>query len=146
MVCPASAYRLTRQVSGSRRSEIELLLEPMLDAATRLRRTHPDLEFVIPQAGTLSEEQLLDPIRESGLEGEFPTNIRVDVTNQRGALAKLAAVIADQQANIVHVEMKDRDDRYTSLKFVVEVRNRQHLAHIMRRIHSLKHVSKISRR
>ena len=79
------------------------------------------------------------------IEGEFPTNLRVDVTNQRGVLAKIAAVISDQQANIVHVEMNDRDDRYTTLKFIVEVRNRQHLAQVMRRVRSLKHVSRISR-
>jgi RelA/SpoT family (p)ppGpp synthetase len=80
------------------------------------------------------------------IQGEFGTNVRVDVTNQRGMLARIAAVIADQQANIVHVEMQDRDDRYTTLKFVIEVKDRQHLAQVMRRIRSLKHVSRISRR
>ena len=83
---------------------------------------------------------------ESGIEGEFPTNIRVDVNDQRGALAKLASVISDQEANIIHVEMKNRDDRYITLKFVIEVRNRIHLAQVMRRLHGLKHVTKISRR
>ena len=83
---------------------------------------------------------------ESSIEGEFPTNIRIDVTNQRGVLAKIAAEIADQNANIINVEMKDRDDRYTTLKFVVEVKDRQHLAHILRRVKSIKHVARISRR
>ena len=83
---------------------------------------------------------------ETSIEGEYPTNIRVEVTNQRGVLAKIAAVISDQQANIVNVEMKDKDDRYTTLKFVIEVRDRQHLAQVMRRIRSLKHVARISRR
>jgi RelA/SpoT family (p)ppGpp synthetase len=83
---------------------------------------------------------------ETDIEGEFPTNIRIEVTNQRGVLAKLATAISDQQANIVHVEMKDKDDRYTTLKFVVEVRDRQHLAQVMRRLRGLKHVARISRR
>ena len=83
---------------------------------------------------------------EPHIEGAFPTNIRVDVTNQRGVLAKIASSISDQEANIVHVEMMDRDDRYTTLKFVVEVKDRQHLAQIMRRLHGIKHISKISRR
>ena len=82
---------------------------------------------------------------EKDIEGAFPTNIRVEVTNQRGALAKIATAIADQEANIVNVEMKDRDDRYTTLKFVVEVRDRQHLARVMRRIHGIKHVAHIAR-
>ncbi|MEJ2760766.1 MAG: bifunctional (p)ppGpp synthetase/guanosine-3',5'-bis(diphosphate) 3'-pyrophosphohydrolase [Gammaproteobacteria bacterium] len=83
---------------------------------------------------------------ERKIGGTFPTNIRVDVTNQRGVLAKLASTIADLEANIVHVEMQDRDDRYTTLKFVVEVRDRLHLARIMRHVRKLKHVSRISRR
>ncbi|MBI2993443.1 MAG: bifunctional GTP diphosphokinase/guanosine-3',5'-bis pyrophosphate 3'-pyrophosphohydrolase [Gammaproteobacteria bacterium] len=83
---------------------------------------------------------------ESDIQGSFPTNIRLDVTNQRGVLAKIAAEIADQEANIVNVEMQDRDDRYTTLKFTIEVQDRQHLARVMRRIRGLKHVSRISRR
>ncbi|MEX2523669.1 MAG: bifunctional GTP diphosphokinase/guanosine-3',5'-bis pyrophosphate 3'-pyrophosphohydrolase [Gammaproteobacteria bacterium] len=83
---------------------------------------------------------------ERNIKGTFPTNIRVDVTNQRGVLAKLATTISDMEANIVHVENMDRDDRYTTLKFVVEVNDRLHLARLMRRIRKLRHVSRISRR
>ncbi len=83
---------------------------------------------------------------ESNIEGEFTTNIRIDLTNQRGVLATIATAISDQDANIVHVTMKERDDRYTSIKFVIEVRDRVHLAGVMRRIRGIKHVSRISRR
>jgi GTP diphosphokinase / guanosine-3',5'-bis(diphosphate) 3'-diphosphatase len=83
---------------------------------------------------------------ESGITGEFPTNIRIDLTNQRGVLATIASAVSDQEANIVHVVMKERDDRYTTIKFVIEVRDRIHLAQVMRRIRGIKHVSRISRR
>ncbi len=83
---------------------------------------------------------------EEKIDSSFPTNIRVDVINQRGVLAKIATEIATQNANIVSVEMKDRDDRYTTLKFIVDVTDRQHLAHIIRWIRRVPHVSKISRR
>ena len=83
---------------------------------------------------------------EEKIDSSFPTNIRVDVTNQRGVLAKIATEIATQNANIVSVEMKDKDDRYTTLKFIVDVTDRQHLAHIIRWIRRVPHVSKISRR
>ena len=83
---------------------------------------------------------------ENNIQGDFPTNIRVDVTNQRGVLATIASTIANQDANIIHVGTTDNDDRYTTLKFVIEVHNRQHLARIMRRLRSIKHVSRISRR
>lgn len=79
-------------------------------------------------------------------EGSFQTNMIIEVTNQRGVLAKLASAISDEDANIVHVEIKDRDDRYTTLKFVVEVKDRIHLARIMRRVRNINNVAKISRR
>ncbi|MFT7459903.1 MAG: guanosine-3',5'-bis(diphosphate) 3'-pyrophosphohydrolase [Planctomycetota bacterium] len=83
---------------------------------------------------------------ETDIEGDFPTNIRVELTNQRGVLAIIASAISDQEANIIHVDMNERDDRYTTLKFVIEVKNRIHLARVMRRIRGIKHVSRISRR
>jgi lipid-A-disaccharide synthase len=43
---------------GSRRSEIARILPPMLEAAERIRTLHPDVQFVIPVAATLSAEAL----------------------------------------------------------------------------------------
>ena len=91
-------------------------------------------------------DKWLDVAWEEEIDNSFPTNIRVDVTNQRGVLAKIATEIAARDANIVSVEMHDKDDRYTTLKFIVEVVDRQHLASIIRRIRNIPHVSKISRR
>jgi len=71
---------------------------------------------------------------EPDIQGRFQTHINIDVTNQRGVLAKLASTIAEEDANIVHIEMKDRDDRYSSLKFIIEVKDRTHLARIMRKV------------
>ncbi|OGT63946.1 MAG: bifunctional GTP diphosphokinase/guanosine-3',5'-bis(diphosphate) 3'-diphosphatase [Gammaproteobacteria bacterium RIFCSPLOWO2_02_FULL_47_50] len=76
---------------------------------------------------------------------EFPAHIRMNATNQRGVLATVASAISDQEANIINVDIKDKDDRYTTLEFIIEVRDRQHLAHVMRRIRNIKHVSQISR-
>ena len=83
---------------------------------------------------------------EKNIDREFPTYIRMNAINQRGVLATVASTIADQEANILNVDIKDKDDRYTTLEFVIEVRDRQHLAHVMRRIRGLKHISQISRR
>jgi lipid-A-disaccharide synthase len=43
---------------GSRRSEIARILPAMLEAAERIKLLHPDVQFVIPVASTLSEESL----------------------------------------------------------------------------------------
>ena len=83
---------------------------------------------------------------EKNIDRDFPTHIRMNAINQRGVLATVAATIADQEANIINVDIKDKDDRYTKLEFIIEVRDRQHLANVMRSIRVLKHISNISRR
>jgi RelA/SpoT family (p)ppGpp synthetase len=83
---------------------------------------------------------------ENDIAVDFPTNIRAEVNNQRGVLAKVASVIAAQGANISNVSITDNDDRYMTLKFVIEVKDRVHLANVMRRLRNLKHVNRISRR
>ncbi|GAB4298835.1 MAG: lipid-A-disaccharide synthase [Thiohalomonadaceae bacterium] len=40
---------------GSRRSEIKRLLPVLLDTAVQLHARHPDLQFILPRASTLSE-------------------------------------------------------------------------------------------
>lgn len=76
---------------------------------------------------------------------EFPVEVRVDVVNQRGALATVAAAIAEMGANIDNLQFEERDGKYSTLTIVVEVRDRVHLAKIMRRIRSLDIVARINR-
>jgi len=73
-------------------------------------------------------------------------SIRVEVKNQRGVLASVAAAIAEQDANIDTVNFDDRDGQYTAMDFTLEVRDRVHLARIMRRIRALESVVRINRK
>lgn len=82
---------------------------------------------------------------EADIEREFSVKIRMNASNQRGVLATVSTTIADAGANIINVEMKDRDDRYTSLRFIIEVQSRVHLANVMRKVRTLKSVSQITR-
>lgn len=82
---------------------------------------------------------------ETDIDREFQVKIRMNASNQRGVLATVASTIADAGANIENVEMKDRDDRYTSLRFIIEVQSRIHLANVMRKIRALKSVTQITR-
>lgn len=82
---------------------------------------------------------------ESDIDREFQVKIRMNASNQRGVLATVSSTIADESANIVNVEMTDRDDRYTSLIFIIEVQSRLHLANVLRKVRTLKSVSQITR-
>lgn len=43
---------------GSRRSELKRLMPLLLDAAAELHKRHPDLQFILPRAGSLLESDL----------------------------------------------------------------------------------------
>ena len=81
----------------------------------------------------------------SDTSGDFPVEIRVDIANQKGVLATVAAAIADAGANIDNVVFEDRDGLNSSIKFVVEVEDRGHLAAIMRRLRGISEVNRITR-
>lgn len=82
---------------------------------------------------------------EDAVLGEFSTMIRVDAGNQRGMLATLAAAIAAEGSNIEDVRSEERDGLSSSLRFVITVRDRKHLASIFRRIRGVEGVLRVSR-
>ncbi len=82
---------------------------------------------------------------EANIDREFQVMIRLNSSNQRGVLANVAATIADAGANIEKVEMMERDDRYADQRFIIEVKDRIHLANVIRKIRSIKSVSQITR-
>ncbi len=79
------------------------------------------------------------------ISGEFSTGIRVDAGNQRGMLATIAALIAEEGSNIEDVRSEERDGLSTSVRFVVSVRGRMHLANIIRRLKKVPFVLRINR-
>ncbi len=76
---------------------------------------------------------------------ELPTGIRISVTNQRGVLARLAAAISSQGCNIEDVGIEEQDGLSSRLRFVVTVRDRQHLAGLIRHLRGLEPVQRIQR-
>lgn len=75
----------------------------------------------------------------------FKTHIKVDVLNQRGVLARISVIIADADTNIENVNTTERDDRYMTLSFLIEVKDRIHLAQVMKNIRHIKNVVSLSR-
>lgn len=79
------------------------------------------------------------------IQGQFDVRIRVEIRNQRGVLARVSSAIADADSNIVHISMDDAGGMYTTLFFTLQVRDRKHLAGVMRNIRHLPEVSRIIR-
>ncbi len=71
----------------------------------------------------------------------FETTVVVTVTNGKGVLARVASSIAAAEADITHVDMGDEPAQTaTDIRFSVSVRDRQHLADVLR---SLKRTSSV---
>lgn len=75
----------------------------------------------------------------------FRVTLTVEAVNRMGVLAEVAAVIAETGSNIEQVEVGSRDIDTSNLTFGIEVRNRQHLADVLRSIRSMKSVLKVTR-
>jgi RelA/SpoT family (p)ppGpp synthetase len=77
--------------------------------------------------------------------GDYPTEIRVEIGNRRGALAVVAGAIAEQGSNIENVLSKEKDGMTTDLEFLLLVNSRAHLARIMRRLRQIPLITRITR-
>jgi RelA/SpoT family (p)ppGpp synthetase len=77
--------------------------------------------------------------------GEFPAEIRIELLNQRGTLATIASTISKQESNIENVSIIHQDDRVSIDQITLTVKDRVHLAKIMRQLKKLSVVLKITR-
>lgn len=91
-------------------------------------------------------EKWIDVQWEEGVVGEFPVDLRIEVVNQRGVLATVAAAISGTEANIDNISLAERDGIHSTIDMTVTVRNRQHLARIMRRIRAIESVVRLNRK
>ena len=91
-------------------------------------------------------EKWIDVEWSADIEGDFVAEMRVEVANQRGVLATLAAIISDLDSNIENVDIEERDGMTNSINFTLTVKNRDHLAKIIRRARHVSNVIHIVRK
>jgi len=82
---------------------------------------------------------------EKDIDREFHCQIQCETRNRTGVLAEVAATIADCNSNIEQVEVISRHEDCSVLTFLLQVRNRIHLAQIMRNVRKMPNVIRVSR-
>src|SRR5579862_3937485 len=75
----------------------------------------------------------------------FSSEIRVQVVNRTGVLAAVAAAIASTETNIDHVSIDEQDSDNAVLTFELRVRDRRHLARLMRVTRRMADVTRVTR-
>ncbi|ABS76479.1 bifunctional GTP diphosphokinase/guanosine-3',5'-bis(diphosphate) 3'-diphosphatase [Coxiella burnetii] len=80
------------------------------------------------------------------VRAEFPALVRVQVVNERGTLAMLTLAIAEADANIEDIKVEEREGLHYIVTFRITVRDRKHLAKVLRRLRQVKQLVRIIRR
>jgi len=77
--------------------------------------------------------------------GSFSCEIKLEIENKLGLLARTATVISDSGGDIENVSMEDRDGFSMNLLYSIKVSDRKHLATLMRRLRRITYVMRIVR-
>jgi guanosine-3',5'-bis(diphosphate) 3'-pyrophosphohydrolase len=100
--------------------------------AKRLRAKEPD-RWIAVQWG---EE----------LNRRFDCRIRLLINNEKGILARVAAEIGESDGNITYVGMDEDDENMMNqLRFTIQVKDRVHLAHLIRNLRRVAGVNRVER-
>lgn len=79
------------------------------------------------------------------VQGEFLTQVRVEVKSERGIIASLATRIANTGTSIEGIEVNERDAEHSVITLTIAVTSRVHLANVMRTIRNMRSVAGVSR-
>ena len=76
---------------------------------------------------------------------EFSVELRVELEHEKGIIAVLASTITNADANVDRISMMERDAHLSTVNLVLAVRDRVHLARVIKRLRIIKGVTKITR-
>jgi RelA/SpoT family (p)ppGpp synthetase len=82
---------------------------------------------------------------EKSIDRDFASQIHVETLNKPGVLAEVAATIGDAGSNIEQVSVLGRHEDCSVLAFLLQVRDRTHLARIMRSVRNMSSVIRVTR-
>ena len=77
--------------------------------------------------------------------GDFSVSLMMETLNERGVLATLAAAIAKSDADIEKIEFAEKGSTVGTIHLDVAVKNRIHLARLMKRLRALKEIGRVVR-
>jgi len=75
----------------------------------------------------------------------YVANLKLEVINERGALASIASTAAKNGGNLSNLEIPERDPEFCLMKIDVEVKDKEHLIDIIRAFRLSRVVSRVER-
>lgn len=81
----------------------------------------------------------------NSIDDEFIVNLDLKVEPKRGLIATLATTASGTSANVLKIDITETDDALNTVHMDLTVKDRIHLAKVMRKLKALKEVYKVSR-
>ncbi|MGB0266526.1 MAG: RelA/SpoT family protein [Pseudomonadales bacterium] len=120
--------------------------EPVVGHLSSGRGLVVHLEVCRNLAELRERNEALIPVRWAAeVDGEYSVELRVEVEARKGVIAELAAEITDADANIERINTAERNAHLSTVVIALLVRDRVHLARIMRRLRRLTPVIGLAR-
>ena len=120
--------------------------EPVVGHLSSGRGLVVHLEVCRNLAELRERNEALIPVRWAAeVDGEYSVELRVEVEARKGVIAELAAEITDADANIERINIAERNAHLSTVVIALLVRDRVHLARIMRRLRRLTPVIGLAR-
>ena len=86
------------------------------------------------------------PVRwDPNVDQDFSVELRIELKHEKGIIAILASTITNADANIDRINMVEHDAQLSTVNIVLSVRDRVHLAKVIKRLRSVRSINKISR-
>ena len=103
--------------------------------------------YYIPYKNSkLDHEKWVDVEWEPNPETYFNVSLNILVINERGVLAIITSTISDSEANIDNISVDEGDgSSFSNIRVIVQVRNRIHLADLIRNLRKNPKINKINR-
>jgi GTP pyrophosphokinase len=99
--------------------------------AQRARRADPERWMELTWAGDAT--------------GTFTVGLDVTADNERGVLGRIAVAIAEAESNILNVHVDDENALTALIHFKLQVRDRNHLARVIRTLRRVRQVQRVLR-
>ena len=91
-------------------------------------------------------EKILEVEWDKDVSGDFTVELSVELEHHRGMIASLATAITVMEGNIEKISMMEQDSRCSIVQLLLSVRDRVHLARIIKRLRVIQGVHSIVRR
>ncbi|MDD7804826.1 MAG: bifunctional GTP diphosphokinase/guanosine-3',5'-bis pyrophosphate 3'-pyrophosphohydrolase [Endozoicomonas sp. (ex Botrylloides leachii)] len=90
-------------------------------------------------------DKVLEVVWDKDVKGEFIVELHVKLEQHRGMMASLATSVTAVEGNIEKISMEEKDARYCQVQMLISVRDRLHLAQVIKRLRIIKGVNLITR-